>query len=79
MEGVKTRVLVKWQKVFDACLLKQMNSIWQETPQGEIAHIIRAFHQFGAHLEQVDNATLVNPRNEQKWVSQDLVMKICSP
>ena len=39
-------ILVKWQKVFDACLGKQMNSIWHETPQGEMAHIIRAFHQF---------------------------------
>ena len=46
VEVVKTGVLVKWQKVFDACLVKQMNSIWQETPQGEIAHIIRALHPF---------------------------------
>ena len=74
MEGVKTVVFVKWQKVFDACLVKQMNSIWQETPQGEIAHIIRAFHQFGAYLGKFANATFVNPRNEQKWIFQDLVM-----
>ena len=52
-----------WQKVFDACLGKKMNSIWHETPQDEMAHIIRASHQFGGHLKKVDNATLVNPRN----------------
>ena len=79
MEEVKTGVLVKWQKVFDACLVKQMNSIWQETPQGEMTHIIRAFHQFGAYLGKVANATFVNPRNQQKWTSQDLVMQIYSP
>ena len=43
---VKMGIVEKWQKVFDACLVKQMNSIWQETPQGEIAHIIRALHPF---------------------------------
>ena len=56
-------ILVKWQKVFDACLGNQMNSIWNETPQGEMTHIIRAFHQFGAYLGKVANATFVNPRN----------------
>ena len=63
MEEVKTGVLLKWQKVFDACLVKQMNSIWQETPQGEIAHIITALHPFLAYLGKVSNATFVNPRN----------------
>ena len=63
LEMVKNGILVKWQKVFDACLVNQMNSIWQETPRGEIAHIIRAFHQFGAYLGKVANATFVNPRN----------------
>ena len=46
VEVVKNEILVKWQKVFDACLVKQMNSIWHETPQGEMAHIIRSFNQF---------------------------------
>ena len=60
---VKLVFLEKWQKVFDACLVKQMNSIWQETPQGEMTHIIRASHQFGAYLGKVAYATFVNPRN----------------
>ena len=63
VEVVKNGILVKWQKVFDACLVKQMNSIWHETPQGEMAHIITSFNQFGAHLGKVANATFVNPRN----------------
>ena len=76
MEGVKMVFLEKWQKVFDACLVKQMNSMWHETLQGEISHIIRAFHQFGAYLGKVANVTLANPRNQQKWTFQDLVMQI---
>ena len=44
-----------------------------------MAHITRAFHQFWAHLGKVANATFVNPRNQQKWTSQDLVMQIYSP
>ena len=44
-----------------------------------MSHIIRAFHQFWAHLGKVANATFVNPRNQQKWTFQDLVMQICSP
>ena len=32
----------------------------------KMTHIIRAFHQFGAYLGKVANATFVNPRNEQK-------------
>ena len=67
------------QKVFDVGLGKQMFSIWHETPEGEMTHIIRAFHQFGAYLGKVTNATFVNPRNEQKWIFQDLVMQIYSP
>ena len=63
VEGVKIVVFAKCQKVFDNGLGKQMNSIWHETPQGEMAHIIRAFHQFGAYLGNVANATFVNPRN----------------
>ena len=62
VEEVKNGILVKWQKVFDACLGKQMNSICHDTPQGEMTHIIRAFHQFGAYLGKVANATFVNPR-----------------
>ena len=63
MEEVKVVVLVKWRKVFVDGLDRQMNSIWHETPQGEMAHIIRAFHQFGDYLGKVANATFVNPRN----------------
>ena len=46
VEVVKNGILVKWQKVFDACLVKQMIYIWHVTPQGEMSHIIRAFYQF---------------------------------
>ena len=63
MEVVKNGILVKWQKVFDAWLVKQMNSKCHETPQGEMTHINIAFHQFGAYLGKVANATFVNPRN----------------
>ena len=63
MEGVKMVFLEKWHKVFDKGFGKQMISNCHETPQGEMTHIIRAFHQFGDHLKKVDNATLVNPRN----------------
>ena len=59
----KNGILVKWQKVFDACLVRQMNSKCHDTPQGEMKHINRAFHQFGAYLGKVANATFVNPRN----------------
>ena len=51
------------QKVFDANLGKQMDSIWHETRQGEMALIVRAYHQFGAYLGKVANATFVNPKN----------------
>ena len=71
--------LVKCQKVFDNGLGKQMISFYHVTLQGEMTHIIRAFHQFGAYLGKVANATFVNPRNEQKWIFQDLVMQIYSP
>ena len=63
MEDVKNGILGKWQKVFDSCLGKQINSICNETPQGEMTQIIRAFHQFGAYLGKVANATFVNPKN----------------
>ena len=79
VEVVKNGILVKRQKVFDAWLIKQMNSIWHDTPQGEMAHIIRSFNQFWAHLGKVANAAFVNPRNQQKWLYQDLVMQIYSP
>ena len=59
-------VFAKCQKVFDNVLGKQMKSKCHETPQGEMTHIIRAFHQFGDYLGKVANATFVNPRNEQK-------------
>ena len=75
----KNGILVKWQKVFDNGLGKQNISNCHETPQGVITHIIRAFHQFSAHLGKLANATFVNPRNQQKWTSQDLVIQICSP
>ena len=79
MEEVKMMILEKWQKVFDDGLVKQMISTCHGTPQGEMTHIIRASHQFGAYLGKVANATFVNPRNEQKWLYQDLVMQIYSP
>ena len=60
---VKKVVLEILQKVFVPCLGKEKDSIWHETPQGEMTHIIRAFHQFGAYLGKVANATFVNPRN----------------
>ena len=75
----ETGILSFCQKVFDGGLGKQMISIFHETPQGEMAHITRAFHQFGAYLGKVADATFVNPRNQQKWTFQDLVMQICSP
>ena len=60
---VKKVVLEILQKGFFACLGKEKDSIWHENPQGEMTHIIRAFHQFGAYLGKVANATFVNPRN----------------
>ena len=48
---------------FDDGLGQQMISNCHETPQGEMTHIIKAFHQFGAYLGKVANATFVNPRN----------------
>ena len=56
-------VFGKWQKVFDNGLGKKKISNFHETPQGEMTHIIRVFHQFGAYLGKVANATFVNPRN----------------
>ena len=63
MEVVKMVFLEKWQKVFDDGLGQQMISNYHETPQGETTHIIRTFHQFGAYLGKIANATFVNPRN----------------
>ena len=60
---VKKVIFEKWQKVFDNGLGQQMISKCHETPQGELKHIIRAFHQFGDYLGKVANATFVNPRN----------------
>ena len=62
---VKMVIFEKWQNVFDKGLGKSMISIFHETlfPQGEMTHIIRAFHQFGDYLGKVANATFVNPRN----------------
>ena len=60
---VKMVIFEKWQKVFDNGFGKQNISNCHETPQGEMTHIIRAFHQFGAYLGKVANATFVNPRN----------------
>ena len=79
VEMAKTCILSFCQKVFDVGLGKKMISICLEAPQGEMTHIIRAFHQFGAYLGKVTNATFVNPRNEQKWIFQDSVMQIYSP
>ena len=64
VEDVKMVIFEKWQKVFDNGLDHKMISNCYETPQGEMTHIIRAFHQFGAYLGKVANATFVNPRNE---------------
>ena len=44
-----------------------------------MSHIIEVDHQVGPHLGKVANATFVNPRNEQKWIFQDLVMLTYSP
>ena len=44
-----------------------------------MAHINRVFHQIWVHLGKVANATCVNPRNQQKWVFQDLVIQNISP
>ena len=44
-----------------------------------MTHIIRSFNQFWAHLGKVANATFVNPRNQQKWLYQYLVMQIYYP
>ena len=63
MEEVKNGILEKCQKVFDNGLGQPMISNCHETPQGEITHTIRAFHQFGAYLGKVVNATFLNPRN----------------
>ena len=76
---VKMVIFEKWQKVFDNGLDQQMIPKCHETPQGEMKHINRSFHQFGAYLGKVANATFVNPRNEQKWIFQDLVIQIYSP
>ena len=75
----KTCILSFCQKVFDVGLGKQMITNCHESPQGEVTHINRAFHQLGAYLGKVANATFVKPRNEQKWIFQDLVMQISSP
>ena len=60
---VKMVIFEKWQKVFDNGLDQQMITNCHETPQDEMTHINRAFHQFGAYLGIVPNATFVNPRN----------------
>ena len=60
---VKMEIFGKWQKVFDNGLGKLNISNCHETPQCVITQIIRAFHQFGAYLGKVANATFVNPRN----------------
>ena len=44
-----------------------------------MAHRSRMFYQVWAHLGKVANVTLVNPRNQQKWLYQDLFMQIYSP
>ena len=59
---VKMVIFEKWQKVFDNGLDQHMTNC-HETPQGEMTHINRAFHQYGAYLGKVANATFVNPRN----------------
>ena len=60
---VKMVIFEKWQKVFNNGLGKKKISNCHETPQGEMTHIIRAFHQFRAYLGKVANAIFVNPRN----------------
>ena len=76
---VKMVIFEKWPKVFDKGSGKKMISNCHETTQGEMTHIIRALHQFGAYLGKVANATFVNPRNYQKWTCVDLVEQITSP
>jgi len=49
-----------------------------EAWQGQMAWENKRFHQDWVHLSKVDNATFVNPRNQQKWTFQDLVMQIYS-
>ena len=44
-----------------------------------MSYINEVYHQVGTHLKKVDNATLVNPRNQQEWTFQDLAMQIYSP
>ena len=75
----KMMILEKWQKVFVVGLGKKINSNCHENYQDGMAHRSRVFHQFWAHLGKVANVTLVNPRNQQKWLCQDLVMQIYSP
>ena len=60
---VKMAIFEKWKKVFDNGLGKKKISNCHETPQGEMTHIIMVFHQFGAYLGKVANATFVNPKN----------------
>ena len=67
------------QKVFVASLGKKVNSSCHEAWQGQMAWENKRFHQDWVHLGKVASATFVNPRNQQKWTSQDLVMQIYSP
>ena len=59
--------------MFDKGFDKQMISNCHETPQGEMIHIIGAFHQFGAYLGKVANATFANPKNGQERICVDPV------
>ena len=65
--------------MFVAGLGKKMNSSCHEAWQGQIAWENKRFHQYWVHLGKVANETFVNRRNQQKWISQDLVMQIYSP
>ena len=79
MEVDKTYIFTFCQKVFDGGLGKKMNSSYNEAWQGQMIWENKRFHQYWVHLGKVANASFVNPRNQQKWTSQDLVMQTYSP
>ena len=79
VEMANACILSFCQKVFDVGLGKKMVFPCHEAWQGKMEWENKRFHQDWAHLGKVANATFVNPRNQQKWTLQDLVMQIYSP
>ena len=61
--------------MFDVGLGKQMDFPCHEAWQGQMAWEDKRFRQDWVHLGKVANATFVNPRNQQNWTFQDLVMQ----